>query len=112
MHVRVQQKSMSVFNENHLSTHILYIIYIISTIYYMGGSDGKESAYNVGDLGSIPGMGRSRGEGDGYPLHYSCLGNPMEGGDWRATVQGVAKSRTRLRVQHFHFHFIYYILCL
>ena len=78
MDVRVQQKSMSVFNENHLSTHILYIIYRISTIYYMGGSDGKEPAYNVGDLGSIPGMGRSLGEGNGNPLQYSCLENPMD----------------------------------
>ena len=74
----------------------------------MGGSDGKEPAYNVGDLGSIPGMGRSRGKGNGYPLHYSCLGNPMEGGDWRATVQGVAKSRTRLSpTLSLSFHILY-----
>ena len=45
-----------------------------------GGSDGKESACNVGDLGSIPGSGRSPGEGNGNPLQYSCLENPMEGG--------------------------------
>ena len=103
---------MSVFSENHLSTYILYITYIIYITHYMRGSDGKESAYNVGDPGSIPGMGRSPGEGNGCPLYYSRLGNPMEGVAWRATVQGVAKSRTRLRVQHFHFHFIYYIFCL
>ena len=47
-----------------------------------GGSDGKASAYNVGDLGSIPGLGRSPGEGNGTPLQYSCLENPMDGGTW------------------------------
>ena len=47
-----------------------------------GGSDGKASAYNVGDLGSIPGLGRSLGEGNGNPLQYSCLENPMDGGAW------------------------------
>jgi len=53
------------------------------------------SAYNAGDLGLIPGLGRSPGEGNGNPLQYSCLENPMDGGAWRATVHGVAKSRTR-----------------
>ena len=61
-----------------------------------GGSDGRASAYNAGDLGSIPGLGRSPGEGNGNPLHYSCLENPMDGEAWWATVHGVAKSRTRL----------------
>ena len=46
------------------------------------GSDGKASAYNAGDLGSIPGSGRSSGEGNGNPLHYSCLENSMDGGAW------------------------------
>ena len=50
----------------------------------------------MGDLGSIPGSGRSPGEGNGTPLQYSCLENPMDGGAWWATVHGVAKSRTRL----------------
>ena len=45
-------------------------------------------------LDLIPGLGRSRGEGNGSPLQYSCLGNPMDGGAWQATVQGVTKSRT------------------
>ena len=49
-----------------------------------GGSDGKESAYNVGDLGSIPGSGRFPGEGHGTPLQYSCLENPRDGGAWWA----------------------------
>ena len=53
------------------------------------GSEGKESASNVGDLDSIPGLGRSPGEGNSNPLQYSCLENPMDGGAWRATVYGV-----------------------
>ena len=63
---------------------------------FPGGSDGKESACNVGDLGLIPGSGRSPGEGNGYPLQYFCLENPMERGAWRATVGGVTKSWTQL----------------
>ena len=63
---------------------------------YPGGSDGKASAYNAGDPGLIPGSGRSPGEGNGNPLQYSCLENPMDGGAWLATVHAVAKSRTQL----------------
>ena len=63
---------------------------------FPGGSDGKASAYSAGDLGLIPGSGRSPGEGNGNPLQYSCLENPMDGGAWLATVHGVAKSQTRL----------------
>ena len=59
-------------------------------------SSGKESAWNAGDLGSISGLGRSPGEGNGNPLQYSCLGNPMDRGVWRATVHGVTKSWRRL----------------
>ena len=59
---------------------------------FSGGSDGKGSACNAGDLGSIPGLGRSPGEGNGNPLQYSCLENPMDGGAWWATVYGVAES--------------------
>ena len=54
-------------------------------------SVGKESACNTGDLGSIPGLGRSPGEGNGNPLQYSCLENPMDRGAWRAIVHGVAR---------------------
>ena len=60
------------------------------------GSDGKESACNVGDLGLIHGLGRSPGEGNGTPLQYSCLENPTDGGAWRATVHEVSKGWTRL----------------
>ena len=49
---------------------------------FPGGSDGRASAYNMGDLGSIPGSGRSSGEGNGNPLQYSCLENPKYGGAW------------------------------
>ena len=63
---------------------------------FPGGSEVKASASNMGDLGSIPGLGRFPGEGNGNPLQYSCLENPMDGGAWWATVHGVAKSRTQL----------------
>ena len=61
-----------------------------------GGSDGKEFSCNAGDLGPIPGSGRSPGEGIGKPVQYSCLENQMDRGAWQATVHGVAKSWTRL----------------
>ena len=54
----------------------------------------NESACNVGDMGSIPGSGRSPVEGDGHPLQYSCLENPTDRGAWWAIAYGVAKSRT------------------
>ena len=57
-----------------------------------GGSDGKESACKVGDLGSIPGLGRFPGEETGHPLQYSCLGNPMGRGASWATVHGITES--------------------
>ena len=62
------------------------------------GSAGKESTSNTGNLGSIPGLGRSPGEGKGYPLQYSGLGSSMD-----CMVHGVTKSQTLL--SHFHFHF-------
>ena len=61
---------------------------------FPGGSDRKESACNVGDLGLIPGLGRAPGKGNGNPLQYTCLEKPMDRGAWRATVQGAAKSWT------------------
>ena len=59
---------------------------------FPGGKDDKESACNAGNLDLIPGSGRSPGEGNGNPLQYSCLENPMVRGTWWATVHGVAKS--------------------
>ena len=63
---------------------------------FPGSSVSKESACNAEDLGSIPGSGRSPGEGNGNPLQYSCLKNPMDRGAWLAAVLGITKSRTQL----------------
>ena len=63
---------------------------------FLGGSDGKESTHNVGDPGSIPGLGRSPGEGNDYPLQYSCLEKPMDRGALWASVHEVAKSQIQL----------------
>ena len=70
---------------------------------FPGGSDGKESVCNAGELGSIPGLGRSLREGNGNPLQYSCLENPMERGAYQVTVLGFAKSWTQLMDYHFCF---------
>ena len=59
---------------------------------FPGGSDGKESACKAGDLGSVPELERSPGEGNGYPLQYSGLENSMDRGTWQTTVHGVTKS--------------------
>ena len=67
------------------------------TYSFPGGSDGKESACNEGDPGLVPESGKSPGEGNGNPLQYSCLENPMDGGAWWATVCRVANSQTRLK---------------
>ena len=63
---------------------------------FPGGSDGKESACNADDSGLIPGSGRSPGEENSNPLHYSCLGNLMDREAWRAAIHGVSK-----RVKHY-----------
>ena len=63
---------------------------------FPGGSDNKEYAVSAGNLGSIPGSGISLGEGNGYPLQYSCLENFMDSGAWQATVHRVTKSQTWL----------------
>ena len=69
---------------------------------FPGGSDGNESACNARDLGSIPGLGRSPGGGQGNPLQYSCLENPLDRGAWRATVHRVTQSWTRSDLAHTH----------
>ena len=71
---------------------------------FPGGLDRKGSACNARNLGLIPESQRFPGEGNGYPLQYSCLENPMDRGGWRATVHGVAKSWTWLSDWYFHFH--------
>ena len=67
---------------------------LASVMGFPGGSDSKESTSNARDLGSIPGLRRSPGEGNGNPLQCSCLENPMNGGVWWTTVHGVTKSWT------------------
>ena len=67
---------------------------IVNYLGFPSGSDGKESAYNAGDLGSIPGSGRSPGEENGNRLQFSCLGNPMDRAAWQAIVHGDAESQT------------------
>ena len=83
----------------YLSIHLLKAMFLLvsfhmnkAVIRLPCGSDGKESAYNVGDPGSIPGSGRSPGKGNGNPHQYSCLENSMDRGSWRGTIHGVAKS--------------------
>ena len=77
---------------------------------FLGGSDGKESACNAGDPGSIPGWDRFPGEGNGNPLQYPpCLENPTDKGAWWPIVPGVAKSQSQLSDEHFHFLTLYYV---
>ena len=85
-----------VVSSNHLI--LCHPILLLPSIFcsFPGDPGGKESACNTGDPGSAPGLGRSPGEGNGNPLQYSCLENPMDRGAWRPTVYGVTKSRTRL----------------
>ena len=74
---------------------------------FPGGSAGKESACNVGDLGSIPELGRSPGEGNGNPLQYSCLENHVDGGARLATVHRIAESDM---TEHLHYLSMYVII--
>ena len=80
---------------------------IYCTMGFSGGSDSKESTCNAGDLGLIPVLGRYPGEGNGNPLQYSCLENPMDGVACWATVHGVSKSWTRLSDFQIDIHIIY-----
>ena len=74
----------------------------ILNVSFPGGLDGKESASHAGNLGLIPGLGRSPGGGHGNPLQYSLLENPMDRGAWWATVRGVAPSWTAVSKQQQH----------
>ena len=82
------------FQQNLTSTWLPEHQFNITTTDFPGGSDGKASAYNTGDPGSIPGSGRSPGKGNGNPLYYSCLENPMDGGVWWASPRGLKESDT------------------
>ena len=90
----------------NIKVHLSFLNYSFIQLYaqgFPGGSEGKASACNAGDPGSIPGLGRSLGERNGNPLQYSCLENPIYRGACWATVHGVAESDTTER-RHFHFH--------
>ena len=73
---------------------VVICVRLLLQLGFPGDSDGKEYACNAGDLGSITGLGRSLGEGNGNPLQYSCLEDLMDRRTWWATVHGVAKSQT------------------
>ena len=80
----------------HTSKHQVIHLEYINILFVNYTSTKLASACNVGYPGLIPGLGRAPGEGNGNPLQYSCLENPMDRGAWEATVHGVAKSRTQL----------------
>ena len=80
----------------------------VEKLSFSGGTSGKNPPANTGDFRdsvSVPGLGRSPGEGHGNPLQYSCLENPMDRGAWKATVHKVAKSRTQLKRLSTHITF-------
>ena len=80
----------------HLLLGVGLCVSVYSAWGFPGGSVVKNLPANAGAVGSISGLGRYPGKGNGYPLQYSCLENPMDGGTWRAIVHGVRKSRKRL----------------
>ena len=100
---------MTLFPSRAMSNLLLGLVRCIKPG-FPGGSDGKEPACNAGDPGLIPGLGRSPGEGTGYPLQYFCLENSMDRGAWWATVHGVAKSWTLLSNFHFYPRLYHYWL--
>ena len=83
-------------NSSNTHTSCVDLWMIKEQLGFSGGSDGKESDYNTGDAGLIPGSGRSPGQGNGHPLQYSCLENSIDRRAWQATVHGFTKSRTGL----------------
>ena len=82
-----------------------FFFFLVLFLGFPGGLNGKESACDAGDLGSIPESGRSFGEGNGNPFQYSCLENSMDRGAWKATVHEVENGRTLPSDFHFHFYF-------
>ena len=96
-------QSQTRLSDSHFTlwgSHTLFLFFpvVVKSFHsgFPGGSDGKESSCSAGDLGSIPGLGRSPGEGNSNPLQYSCLENPMDRGVWWATVHGEARVRHKL----------------
>ena len=94
-------KHIAQYTGNTMAVYTLMILLILSQD-FPGGSDSKESACNARDLGSIPQSRRAPGEGNGYPLLYSCLENPMDRGAWWARVHEVTESWTRLKGLSMH----------
>ena len=89
-----QVKSI-ILKEDFCFQNVSYQVYAIVALGFPGGSEGKESACNEGDQGSIPGSGRLPGKENGYPLRYFCLENSTDRGGWWATVHGVTEGRTQ-----------------
>ena len=95
----------------HTKTLLLYLsISTVNILHHLGGSDGKESACNVGDLGSIPGLGISPGEKNGYPLQDSGGENSVDREAWQAIFHGVSKSWTWLSDFHFNINKTFYFI--
>ena len=105
MHELHPQRKRKILKDISHTLSLYLDLSLLLMVDFPGGSDGKASAYNAGDPGSIPGSGRSPEEGNGNPLQYSCLENPMDRRGWWATVHGVVRSRTRLSDCPFTFHF-------
>ena len=93
MHKRTQRNLKCIVLSDRNQSEKTVQLYDTNYIYFPASSNGKESAYNAGDLGLIPGSERSPGEGNGNALQCSCLENPIDRGAWWATVPGVSKSR-------------------
>ena len=102
VNLSINCNSIKSFGDRSLWSCCIKNIYIF--YFYSGGSDGKESACNVGKPGSTPSSGKSPGEGHGYPLQYSCLENSIDRGACWATVHGVTKSQPQQSSQHTHTH--------
>ena len=92
-HVQQRRPRAAKHTHSHANTSKRLVIFVTD---FPAGSDSKASACHAGDLGSIPGLGRFPGEGNGNSLQHACLENSMDRGAWWATAHGVAKSRTRL----------------
>ena len=96
----LEEQSLSQWTTKEVPVFLAIIIFKLG---FLGGSVVKNLPDNAGDardMGSIPALGRSPGEGNGNPFQYPCLGNPRDRGAWPATVHGVAKSRTLLSTMH------------
>ena len=94
---------------------MVYILNLLDTdlcVEFSGGSAAKEFTCNAGDVGLIPGLGRSPEEGNGKPLQYTCLENPMDRGGWQATVHGVTRCWTLICIAGGKICFYIFILKL